>query len=152
MATLAGIPYFGAADGNVRRAEQNLNDDGVAIPIRARLPFNFFGTRGNFKAFKDIRPLMYTLAGVTLQISIDTDFKQSAASGSVTTTSGTSGGLWDDSDWDTTDWGDEAEYYYGRYSIKGQGHSGAIRIQGSVKDVPLEFSAFELRFEVGAQV
>lgn len=151
MAIADGIPYYGSGAGVVHEAETGYADVSDPIRFKAKLPFSFFGARGNFKTFKDIRPLMYTLGGVTLTVGVDTDFRVQPTSATISTAE-TTITEWDVAEWDTAEWADEAAYVYDRYSIEGQGHSAALKIDGSLKDSPLEFSAFEIRYEIGSQV
>lgn len=149
IAESGGIPYLGDNVGVVHKAEQNFNDGGAAITYEARLAFNFFGSRGNYKVFKDVRPLLTAGSDVTIGMGIDTDFQRGD---NLDTISGGVGGYtaWGAS-WGS-DWSGDVGYLFNRYSLRGQGHCGAIRLSGSVLDAPLEFNAFEVRFEIGGQV
>jgi hypothetical protein len=49
-------------------------------------------------------------------------------------------------------WGAENTLVYDRHSIKGQGHSGALKITGTVNTAGIAFYAFELGIEKGARV
>lgn len=149
IAEADGIPYLGDNVGVVHQAEQNFSDGGVAIAYEGRLAYSFFGSRGNFKKFVDVRPLIVAGSTVTIGVGIDTDFQRGA---NLDTISGGVGNFtaWG-SDWGS-DWSGDVSYLFNRYSLRGQGHSGAIRISGSVLDAPLEFNAFEVRFEIGGQV
>ena len=144
-------PYYGANSGKIYLSESNRNDDDGPIPFDIRLGYNFFGDRGTYKKFRDLRPLMKTISGITLSVSMETDFQQFPASDTISTSSADST-PWDTSAWDTAEWPGEESYLYDRYSLSGQGHCGALRIQGSIQDAPLEFNAFEVRFELGGQV
>lgn len=145
----AGKMYFGSSDGKVYQAESGYNDNGQAITFMNRGSYSFFGTRGNFKTFKDIRPLMKTIRGSTFSLGLDTNFQQTTDSSTISVSAGTFT-AWD-SAWDSA-WSGESEYIYDRYATKGQGHSASIRFSGSIKDAPLELYGFEVRFELGGQV
>lgn len=150
-----GAPYCGSNSGKVYEMESGYSDDTLPISFKIRGGFNFFGRRGQYKVFKDVRPIMKTIAGsFTLQMDIDTDFRQLDSYATITTPelSASDPGVWDVSDWDLSDWADEEVYLFQRYSLRGQGHCGALRISGSMLDAPLEFNAFEIRFEEGSQV
>lgn len=149
LAIYDGWPYAGNASGKVRLMEDSRSDDGSPIQFTARLPFNFFGSRGNFKTFKDVRPIVRTQRGVNFFIGIDTDFKQGMDYGNISTVTGTStpwGSPWG------SPWSGGAEYLFDRFGLRGQGHCGALRIRGSILEAPLDFNAFEVRYEVGGQV
>lgn len=154
MALLSGVPYFGKSTGGVvYEAEQATSDDGAAIEYDMDLPFTFFGDRQSWKRFLDIRPLMFTESGVTVEVAMNTDFTEGATTKALPL--GSSSGmltLWDEADWDTSDWGSEGEYFFDRYGLSGQGHSGSLRVTGQVTDQVLKFTNFEIRFESGGQV
>lgn len=148
LALLNGEPYAGSGAGKVRLMENNDDDDGENIIYRIRMPFNFYGSRGNFKKFLDIRPLLKSKRGISFSVRMDTDFKQGLDFDTISTTSFSStpwGSPWGSA------WSGATEYLFDRYSVRGQGHCGALRIQGLIKDAPLDFNAFEVRYEVGGQ-
>jgi hypothetical protein len=141
--------YFGSKTGAAYLGDTGYNDRGNAITISGRLPFNFFGSRGNYKAFKDVRPLMRTQRGISLNLGFDTDFKRTANLDTLVSTAGIYtpwGSAWG------SPWSSDVSYIYDRYATKGQGHCAALRFTGSVKDAPLELYGFEVRFDLGGQV
>jgi len=149
LAILDGAPYIGSASGYIYSFESGLNDNDQAISFSGRCAPSFFGTRGNYKTFKDIRPLMKTKRGLTLSMAIETNFQQRVDLDTIVSTPGTFtpwGSPWGSA------WSEGVTYIYDRHSTKGQGHSGAIRFQGSIQDAPLEIYGFEVRFELGGQV
>lgn len=151
LACVEDLPYLGGAGGLVYEAENSQSDNGAEIQFSTEFPFSFFGARGNFKKFLDLRPLMKTGGGVRLGVAMDTDFRRNGTLSELTSGEGDSTS-WDEATWDVDPWASDSEYTYERYSLAGQGHSGALRISGGVKNVPLELSAFEIRFEAGGQV
>lgn len=152
-------PFYGNVSGTIWEGETGYVDAASAgsteanfnnsIKFAGRMAYNFFGSRGNFKAFKDIRPLVRTQKGLTFNLGLDTDFKVAATVSTVTLNPGTFT-PWD-SPWDSP-WSDDVEYVYDRFAAKGQGHNASIRFGGAVKDAPLEMYGFEIRFDVGGQV
>jgi hypothetical protein len=147
--------YVGGSSGKVYLAEQNYNDDGLAIQSLIRGGFNFFKNRGNFKVFKDIRPLFKVSDGgnVNVEVGLDTDLIDSIEYRSISTTTGSGEDTdWNEDDWDDASWSSEDEYITKRQGFPGQGHSGALRIRATSINSSIEFSAFEVRFEVGSQV
>jgi hypothetical protein len=148
-----GLPYSGANSGSVYQIETGYEDDGQSIAFKIRGGFNFFGKRGLYKVFKDIRPIMQTgAADLTIEVDIDTDFRQFESYATIATpaTDDDSVATWDSDAWDATPWSAENTYVFARYSLRGQGHCGALRIRGSTNAL-LEFNAFEIRFEEGSQ-
>lgn len=141
--------YYGSANGVVYQGESGGSDNGNAINFNARLPFSFFGNRGQYKVFNDLRPLMRGPGGLTLGLGIDTDFVRLPDLSTIITATGTFtpygspyGSLYSSG----------VMYLFDRYATSGQGHCGAIRIQGSIEDTSLEFYAFEVRFSPGGEV
>lgn len=149
VCTMDGGIYYGSSSGKVHTGETGYNDNGDAIPFNGRLAFSFYGKRGTFKAFKDIRPLMRTLRGTTLSLGLDTNFQRITSLDTITTSSGTYT-AWG-SPWGSP-WSSGISYIFDRYATRGQGHCAAIRFQGSIKDAPLELYGFEIRFDSGGQV
>lgn len=158
LAEHEGLPYSGTSGGYVMTHEVGVgypvgysvqSDDGGPIVSSFKGAYSFYGSRGNYKSFKDIRPLMYTKRGVTLSVGVDTDFRSSSAVSTVTVTSGKTTPTGSPTG---TLPGADYEYLFDRYSLKGQGHSAALKIETSLTDVSIDFSAFEVRFEKGSQV
>lgn len=143
--------YYGNTTGTMFTAETGYSDNGSLINFNGRMAFSFYGDRGRFKAFKDIRPLMRSRAGITLQLGLDTNFQKGNNIDTISTGESSGSFIAWGSAWGSA-WSTEDEYFFNRHTIKGQGHSAAIRIAGSIKDAPLEFYGFEVRLISGAQV
>lgn len=142
-------PFYGSAIGKVYTGETGYNDNGTAIQFKSRGAFSFFGTRGNYKAFKDVRPLLKTARGIALGCSLDTNFATSTTTNIITTGPGTVtswGSLWG------SPWSSQGEYIFDRFATKGQGHCAAVRVEGSVSNSECQFYGFEIRYDVGGQV
>ena len=149
------LPHYGSSNGTLWKGETGNLDRGdtggvgFAINFNYRSAFSFYGSRGNFKAFRDVRPILQTQAGLSFNLGIDVDFKRNEIVPAVLTTAG-----------DATDWGDpwgspwasSTEYLFNRYAVKGQGHCAAIRFSGSLNNVECRILSFEVRFEMGGQV
>lgn len=144
-----GIPYYGASNGRVHTGESGYSDNGTAIQFKSRGAFSFFGTRGNYKAFKDIRPLLNTARGISLGCSLDTNFATSSTVNVISTGTGTVtswGSAWG------SPWSSGEEYIFDRFATKGQGHCAAVRFEGSISNSECQFFGFEIRYDVGGQV
>ena len=148
-------PFYASTTGIVYQGETGQADaitatsSGQAITFSGRTAFSFYGARGNYKAFKDIRPLLKVKRGVTLSLGLDTDFKRSSVSTSVTIPTSTFtpwGSPWG-SPWSAT-----VDYVFDRYAVKGQGHSAAVRFGGAIKNTTLDIYGFEIRYDLGGQV
>jgi hypothetical protein len=156
------LPYYCSSTGIVWKGETGLADavtstDSQSILFSGRTAFSFYNSRGNFKAFKDIRPLIRTKRGVTLQLGLDTDFKRSQTVASVTTPVGvftpwgSTGGSPTYTPWGSA-WSGDIDYVFDRYAVKGQGHCAAVRFGGTLKNSTLQIYGFEIRFDMGGQV
>ena len=147
-------PYYGSTIGIVWKGETGQVDasttsDSQAIAYSGRTAFSFYGSRANYKAFKDIRPLMRVKRGVTLNLGLDTDFKRASTVTAVATPSGVFtpwGSPWG------SPWSAEVEYVFDRFAVKGQGHCAAIRFGGSLKNSTMQILGFEIRYDMGGQV
>ena len=179
------LPFYGSNTGAIYQGETGYADavtstTSQSIAFSCRTAFSFYGARGNYKAFKDIRPLLKGKRGVTLNLGLDTDFKRSAVLTQVTTPSATFtpwGARWGSNGAARTafiypgdvppvapspatitvpayfqPWSADVEYIYDRYAAAGQGHCAAIRVGGSIKNSSLQFLGFEIRYDLGGQV
>jgi hypothetical protein len=157
------LPYYGSASGIIWKGETGYADQvttsstGSPIIFAGRTAFSFYGSRGNYKAFKDIRPILKTQRGLSLTLGLDTDFKRRTTVETITTPPGTfttwgsTGGVPTFTPWGSP-WSSEAEYIFNRYAVKGQGHCAAIRFAGSIKNTTCQILGFEIRFDMGGQV
>lgn len=168
------LPFYGSASGVIYQGETGFRDavdglDGESISFSGRLAFSFYGSRGNYKAFKDIRPLMRTRKGTVLSLGLDLDFNRSMFIDSIATTQNKFTPWGSNTRWGigagtlnpstglpmTTyyqPWSSDIEYIYDRYSVKGQGHCAAIRFAGSIQNTSLQLLGFEIRYDLGGQV
>ena len=179
------LPFYGSNTGAIYQGETGYADavtstSSQSITFSCRTAFSFYGSRGNYKAFKDIRPLIRGKRGVTLNLGLDTDFKRSSVLTQVTTPSALFtawGSKWGSNGVARTayiypgdvppvapspatltvpvyyqPWSADVEYIYDRYSVAGQGHCASIKVGGSVKNSSLQFLGFEIRYDLGGQV
>ena len=149
------LPHYGSGDGTLWKGETGLMDQaesgvaGFPITFNIRTAFSFYGSRGNYKVFRDIRPIIQTQRGYSLNLGLDLDFKRNAIIPSITSTAG-----------DSTDWGDpwgspwasSTEYVFDRYATRGQGYCASIRFSGALNNVSLNLFSFDVRYEIGGQV
>lgn len=140
---------YGSKAGAIRKAERVFSHDGDPIPIRLKYGYNYFGDRESFKRFVDIRPLVLVQGTCTLNLGVETDYRNIINNDTITleTTSTTPWG----SPWGSP-WASDAELVYDRHAIKGQGHSGALKITGTANTAGIEFYAFEIGIEKGQRV
>jgi hypothetical protein len=94
LAIFNRLPYYGSTTGIVWRGETGQADavtstNSESITYSGRSAFSFFGSRANYKVFADIRPIVRTKRGITLNVGIDTDFQRASTVTGVTTSPGT---------------------------------------------------------------
>ena len=160
------LPFYASSTGLIYKGETgyadavDLSGNGQSIRFSGRTAFSFYGARGNYKAFKDIRPIIKGKRGITINLGLDTDFKRQPVVTTVTTPASQFTG------WSTpssvsgdsgfTPWGSpwsaDVEYIFDRFAVKGQGHCAAVRFGGSIKNTSLQFLGFEIRYDLGGQV
>lgn len=149
--SIAGQLFYAGVSGNVYNGETGYYDyinATVTNPTRffGRGAFSFFGQRGLWKAYRDIRPLIKTIRAANLSLGIDTDFKQTNSTSLIST------GLSNYTPWGSpwgSPWSSGIEYIYDRHAVKGQGYSAAIKFAGSLNNVPLELNGFDVRYTQG---
>lgn len=153
--TFNGLPVYGSSIGKIWKGETGYADavtasfSGESITYILRSAFSFYGSRGNFKHFVDVRPLMKAKRGLQVSLGLDTDFKRQAVVTSTVTSAGTFtpwGSAWGSA------WSGDIDYIFDRYATKGQGHCAAIRFGGALKNSPLQIIGFEIRYDMGGQV
>lgn len=147
-------PYYASTTGIVWKGETGQADavtatDSQSIAYSGRTAFSFYGSRSNYKAFKDIRPILKVKRGISLNLGLDTDFKRASTVTAVATASGVFtpwGSPWG------SPWSAEVEYVFDRFAVKGQGHCAAVRFGGSLKNSTMQILGFEVRYDMGGQV
>jgi hypothetical protein len=144
-----GVPYFGAASGHVNEMEVGQTDNGSGISIDILTAFTFFRDRTTYKNINEVRPLVRAIRGLSFGLGVQTDFDLTARADIVASAPGVStpwGSPWG------SPWSSSTEYLLPRFAVAAQGHSGALRIRGTITGTPLEFNAFDVRFRAGGQV
>lgn len=141
-----GHPYAGGYSGKVIKLEDGYSDNDESIDFEIKYGHSYFNS-ALFKRFTAIRPLIKTASNINLSISMLTDYREAAIPAIITTTGSFTpwGSLWGSL------WSSPVEPKYSKFGLSGSGTSGALRISGSIKDVPLEIFAFDIYFEDGAQ-
>jgi len=148
-------PFYCSLTGQIWQGETGQADaitstsSGQSISFAGRTAFSFYGSRGNYKAFKDIRPLLKIKRGATLTLGLDTNFQRSSVSTSVIVPT-SSFTVWG-SPWGSP-WSSEVTYTFDRYAVKGQGHCAAVRFGGAIKNTTCDIYGFEIRYDMGGQV
>lgn len=149
------LPFYGSTTGIIYQGETGYADvvtatsSGQAINFSGRLAFSFYGSRGNYKAFKDIRPILKARRGIQVSVALDTNFQRQSTLPPIANVNSTYmawGSVW------SSPWSSDVDYIYDRHAIAGQGHSAAIRFAGSLINSPCQIIGFEVRYDQGGQV
>jgi hypothetical protein len=142
------VPYYGTFDGKVIKADTGANDQDANISFAMFGSYNYYGDREHVKHFNNVRPIFLADSNMTLSLTMSVDGDENI-SGDTVSVVGTSGALWDSVFWDTTDWGGQNISSSDWYAINGIGRSGALKMEGSVKDVRFSVNAFHVTYDSG---
>jgi len=140
--------YYGTFDGKVILADTGASDEGSYINFSAFLPYNYFGDREHKKHFGNVRPIMLADSSMSASLTMSVDGEENLSGDTISVT-GTNGALWDTVFWDTTDWGGQNVSASDWYAINGIGRAGALKMEGSVKDVRFSVNAFHVTYDLG---
>jgi len=174
MAVFDRLPFYASSNGIVWQGETGQLDavtatNSESIKYSGRSAFSFFGSRANYKVFADIRPIVRTKRGISLNVGIDTDFQRAVTVTGVTTSPGTFtpwGSPWGVAPGTilpippytpltpvpALPWSSDLEYIFDRFATQGQGHSAAYRFGGSLNNASMQILGMEIRFNLGGQV
>jgi hypothetical protein len=148
------LPYYGSSAGVIWKGETGYADavsgaTSQAINYIGKTAFSFYGSRSNYKAFKDIRPILRAKKGIQINIGLDLDFRRAAVVPTITSTPSifTPWG----SPWGSP-WSSAEDYIFDRYAVKGQGHCASVVFQGAIKNTTMQILGFEVRYDLGGQV
>jgi hypothetical protein len=149
--SIGGSVYYGGVNGNVYTGETGYSDYLTSNTTNAtrffgRGAFSFLGNRGLWKAYRDIKPLIKTVRTANLSLAVDTDFKQTSDTSTISAGSSIYtpwGSAWG------SNWSAGVDYIFDRHAVKGQGYSVAIKMAGSINGSPLEINGFDIRYTQG---
>jgi hypothetical protein len=129
-ALVGNIPYFGGADGKVYRADIGTSDNGTAIFGDALQAFSYFGSPGQEKSFKRVRPLFQSNGDPAPALDLNVNFDIKAPTG-VSTPSVVASAKWGISKWGIGSWGSASQIYRTWRSVRGYGRSASLRVRVS---------------------
>lgn len=154
--TFKRLPFYGGLDGTIWQGETG-NRDAVVSNVGSNInfviqtAFSFYGQRGNYKTWRDLRPILKASSGLQVNVAMYTDFKdygtESFTSFNTDVNQFTPWG----SPWGSP-WSTSQSYIFDRYATAGQGHCASISFKGNNSNNSIEFLAFEVRFDLGGQV
>lgn len=141
-ATLGDDLFFGGNDGVVYQADSGGDDNGAEIAADGKQAFSYLGAPGLKKQFMMVRPVLASAGGISPAVEINTDFADRVPSATPTTVGG-EGPPWDTTDWDVSDWGNDAEIAASWVDVSGIGYSVSLRIRVASETVPIYWLSSE---------
>ena len=133
FATLGNDIYFGAASGGRVFKMTGTQDNGAAIPIKAKTAFNYFGSRTTQKQITAVRPVIALDGSQAMSVFIDTDFGDRTISATNTTIAGlTAGCLWNAANWNAGIWGGPPTPNDSFISQNAIGRNHSLRLEANV--------------------
>lgn len=145
-----GEPYFGT-DGAVVRFWGVFSDNDNNINGDMKQAFNYFGSRGVIKHFKDVRPIFASNGSPGISAALNFDYSDDEPSGTVTFTP-TSYGVWDSAVWDTGIWGGGLSPFAEWQGLGGAGICAALRMKVAASGIEVRHQASDFLYEVGTGV
>lgn len=149
--------FFGGNDGIVYEWDYGSGDDGSMITATVKSAFNYFDSRGRFKRWNMIRPIITTDGSVTPGLGLNTDFSQNAPITTPSLVDDTQAN-WDEALWDDAVWPIETTVSANWLAIRGTGQCASIITQvttgdnGTAAGVRLQLNSWDLTMEVGGVI
>lgn len=144
-----GNLYFGTTDGKVMKADTGADDNSSDIAGHIKPAFNYLGSRGSLKRFKEMRPLIESNGSIPVQIDWNVDYGNLAPT-SVPTAPAITGAVWDTSLWDTGTWAASDTLAAPWLGIDGIGRCGTPNIRVSTSTLSFKLIAYDVLFERAA--
>lgn len=149
--------FFGGAEGKVYEADIGSLDDEMPINTKLKPAFNYFGSPGMNKLFREVRPILTTNGQVTPAIAMNTDFEDSDPD-LVPVVVSADAAKWDQVQWDEFQWGSAAPNAQAEWiEAGGVGFCATPNMRAQVSqatglDVVLQVNGFDVRYEQAALV
>lgn len=120
--------YFGGNAGVVYLADTGGLDGTAPIDAVAQQAYNYFGSRGQFKDFKMLQPLLTTDADSRPSVGISTDFKDNVVLGTPTAATASSA-VYDTAIYDTDVYAPDGRSVADWTGIVGQGYCASVHFR-----------------------
>jgi len=140
--------YFGGNSGTVWKADTGFQDDGGGITGDIKTAFNYYGSRGQQKLFKMIRPIFSSNGSPGFLLDLNVDFEDREPTSSPTVTPN-AGALWDVAVWDVDVWGAGETIRRDWVGVAGMGMSAAIRLRITSDGASCTLNSFDVATEMG---
>lgn len=146
---LDGNIYFATAGGTVYRADVGTTDDSAAITSDVMWAFSRYGT-SNQKKFEMVRPIFTTNGSPRPAINVLVDFDLSEPTTTPQLTEGYGGTPWG-SPWGSP-WTAASRTVTQWVGATGMGHSGAVRMKMSTKNLQAIVSGVDVMMKPGGPI
>jgi len=146
METMGDGLYFGT-NGAVYQGDTGDDDAGTAITARVKPAFSYFDARGQLKCWQMARPVFVTDGSLSVGLTLNIDFDDTAPNGTIGLSSGNSA-PWNTSLWTTpTFWGDVLKISKNWIGISGMGYCAALQLQVAAMGVTLQWQSTDYIFQ-----
>lgn len=150
-----GQLYMGSARG-VGKAFVGLSDFGASITGTGKVAPDYLGRRGTNKKISLIRPVIKISGVASVEMAVDTDFRNDAQFGPTSFTSG-GGATWDTSVWAVAGdpapavWADDAGIRLDYHTVAANpAYAFAVRLRFVSKAAKVSWTATDILFEVAS--
>lgn len=140
--------YYGGS-GVMVKADTSAYDGSTLITADCVQAYNYFGSRGNTKQMKMMRPILASDGAFNLGIGTNVDYRDSGVAYLRPVGSG-GGDPWAGI-WDAT-WSGSVIAELKWYGVNGVGHAVAPRVKAQTNGTVLSWSATDIVYEVGGVV
>ncbi len=153
--TANDIAYFGSNDGTVNMWDTGSGDGDDPIVATVETAFNYFGSRGVYKRFNTLRPIITSDNSIRPGVGINVDYGTGAMVSIPSNVSG-SGAIWDSATWDSSLWAVEGTTNANITTISGIGTCASVITtvstsnNGLANGVLLRINAWDITFEPAA--
>lgn len=145
------LVYFGT-NGAVCKAWDTQADNGLNIDFSAQQSFNYFGSGGQLKQVKMLRPIISTDGVPSLLLGVNADYDTAAPTG-IPTFTPTTNATWDLSVWDGGfTWGGDLQIKRDWQTAFGIGYCLSAHMVGSSANIKLRWAATDYLVESGGIV
>jgi hypothetical protein len=135
----------------VAKADYGNSDNGAFIFGEVKTAFNYFGSPGQIKSIKMLRPVINTSGSITPAIGVDVDFNDSPPPGSATFIA-SGGSLWNVSLWNTFYWGDVSNIKETWRQAYGVGYCAALHMKVVNNASSLQWLSVDYVYETGGVI
>lgn len=140
--------YFGG-EGVVCRAYDTQADNGANINFEAIQSFNHFGSSGQLKQVKMLRPIISTDGSPSVLFGVNVDFDMTAPTG-IPTFTPTSRASWDLATWDGSfTWGGDLQIKRDWQTAFGLGYSIAAHMKGTINGAKMRWASTDYLVTAG---